>query len=80
MRMKSAKSRKLPANLTVDGALLAEARSLGISLSGVLEDGLRAKVAEAKQARWLAENAEAIEAHNERVSRKGCFGDKLRRF
>jgi antitoxin CcdA len=68
------------ANLSVDAGLLAEAKALGISLSGALEETLRAKVAEAKQAAWLKENADAIASHNERVARKGLFSDKLRRF
>ena len=74
MRMKRA------ANLSIDAGLLDEAKSLGVNLSRVLEDSLRARVAEAKRVRWLEENAKAIAAHNERVERKGVFSDRLRRF
>ena len=74
MRMKRA------ANLTIDATLLDEARELGVNLSRVLEESLRARLAEEKRARWLRENAEAIAAHNQRVERKGAFSDRLRRF
>lgn len=74
MRMKRA------TNLSVDAALLDEAKALGFNLSRVLEDGLRHRLSEAKAARWRAENAEAITAHNERVAKAGTFSDRLRRF
>jgi antitoxin CcdA len=74
MRMKRA------ANLSVDAALLDEARRLGVNLSRVMEEALRAEVAAARAARWLEENAQAIEAYSERVARKGVFSDRLRRF
>ena len=71
---------KRAANLTIDAVLLEEARALGVNLSRLLEDSLRARVAEARRQRWLKENAKAIVAHNERVARKGAFSDRLRRF
>ena len=46
----------------------------------VLQDSLRAWVAEARHHRWLRENAKAIAAHNERVETRGVFSDLLRRF
>lgn len=74
MRMKRA------ANLTIDAQLLEEAKALGVNLSRVLEESLRQRVAEARQARWLEENAAAIEEHNQRVAKRGAFSDRLRRF
>ncbi len=74
MRMKRA------ANLSIDAALLDEARALGVNLSRVLEESLRLRLAQEKRSRWLSENAEAIAAHNERIERKGTFSDRLRRF
>ena len=71
---------KRSANLTIDAALLQEARTLGVNLSRVLEESLRERIAEAKRARWLEENADAIEQHNTRVSSRGVFSDRLRRF
>ena len=74
MRMKRA------ANVSVDAGLLHEAKQLGVNLSRALEDSLRQRIAEAKRAQWLKENADAIAEHNERVARKGTFSDRLRRF
>jgi antitoxin CcdA len=74
MRMKRA------TNLSVDASLLEEAKALGLNLSRVLEDSLRARVAQEKQERWLRENAKGIAAHNERVETRGAFSDRLRRF
>ena len=71
---------KRATNLTIDVELLDEAKALGVNLSRVLEEGLRERVAEAKRARWLEENAEAIAEHNERVAKHGVFSDRLRRF
>ena len=71
---------KRAANLSIDSALLEEAKALGVNLSRVLEDSLRARVADARRHRWLQENAKAIAAHNERVATKGVFSDRLRRF
>lgn len=71
---------KRPANLTIDAQLLEEAKALGVNLSRVLEESLREHVAEARRARWLEQNADAIAEHNERVAKKGVFSDRLRRF
>jgi len=35
---------------------------------------------EKKEQEWLKENKEAIEKHNERIEKYGCFSDDLRRF
>ncbi len=50
------------------------------NLLRVLQDSLRAWVAEARRHLWLQENAKAIAAHNERVETRGVFSDRLRRF
>lgn len=71
---------KRPANLTIDAQLLEEAKALGVNLSRLLEESLRERVAQARRARWLEENAGAIDEHNERVAKRGMFGDRLRRF
>jgi len=59
------------ANLSLDAALVTEARALGLNLSAAAESGLRAAVAEARAARWLAENAEALGSSNAWVEAKG---------
>lgn len=60
-----------PTNLTLDAALLDEARRLRLNLSQAAEAGLRAAVAEARDARWRAENAAALESSNAWVEANG---------
>ncbi|WP_136646430.1 type II toxin-antitoxin system CcdA family antitoxin [Tabrizicola sp. YIM 78059] len=69
-----------PANLSLDAALVDEARALGLNLSAAAEAGLRAAVAEARAARWLAENAEALASSNAWVEAKGLPLSRHRPF
>ncbi len=70
----SIRAQKQAVNLTVNAHLLAEARGLGIPLSATLEVALQAKVAAARQERWLQENGGALDDYNERIARDGTFG------
>lgn len=47
-------------SLTLDAAALDAARALGVNVSAVADAALREAVAEARRARWLADNAEAF--------------------
>jgi antitoxin CcdA len=64
-------------NLSVDRELIDAARELGIPLSSTLEEALRIRVLAAREHQWLADNAEAIGAYNERVGREGTFGEQF---
>ncbi|TDR88104.1 type II toxin-antitoxin system CcdA family antitoxin [Enterovirga rhinocerotis] len=66
--------------LQLDGALMADAKALGLDAAGVMEDALRESVAAEKARRWREENAEAIRRSNERVERDGLWCDEYRRF
>jgi antitoxin CcdA len=46
----------------------------------LLEAALEQAIRDAERAAWLADNAEAIDAYNERVAKHGVFGDTRRRF
>jgi antitoxin CcdA len=59
------------ANVTVRPEYVAEARDLGINLSEAFEHGLRQAIAEARRARWLDENREALDSSNAWVEAKG---------
>ncbi len=72
--------RKKSANLSLDGALLAEAKKLGINLSGFMEEKLGEEVKRRRWEKWRVENRAAIEAYNEMVEKHGVFSDGLRRF
>ena len=58
-------------NLTLDTALLAEARAHDVNLSRAAEDGLRAALRAAKAARWQEENAKALADSNSWVEENG---------
>lgn len=71
---------KKPVNLTADPALLKEARALGLNLSEIFEKGVAEAVAERRRERWIADNKDALEAHNRYMERHGLFGDGKRLF
>jgi antitoxin CcdA len=73
-------ARRRPVNVTLRADVLAAARRRNINISEVAEQALIAALRQAEAAAWLAENAEAIEAHNERIDRAGPFNAGLRRF
>lgn len=69
-----------PTNLTIDSALLEEARALQINLSGAAEIGIARAIAAEKTRRWREENAEAIRSSNEYVEKHGLPLEKYRMF
>ena len=71
---------KRAANLSVNAALLDEARSLGINLSATLESALESEVRARKRDRWLAGNRDAIAEYNASVAEQGVFSDGMRSF
>ena len=68
---------KAACNTSVDAALLAEAKSLNISPSVVLEQALRKAVSQAKAELWQAEIADAIAAYNQQIAEQGTFAERL---
>ena len=71
---------KKPVNLTLNGDLLKLGKDLGLNLSSIAEAAIAQAIREAQAKRWLAENAEAIQAYNERVEAQGVFSDGIRAF
>lgn len=68
---------KSACNTSVDAALLAEAKSLNISPSVVLENALRDAVSQAKADLWRAQNADAIATYNQQIAEHGTFAERL---
>lgn len=60
-----------PTNVTLDEALLIEAKALRINISQAAEAGLARAVAERRAAHWLAENHAALESSNAYVEQHG---------
>ena len=80
IRPREAPMTKRATNLTVDPALLSEARSLGINLSATFEASLREAVRARKAARWLEENGAALQSSNEWVEKNGLPLAQYRQF
>lgn len=68
------------ANLSLDSALLAQARELDINLSRAAEDGIAKAVKAERERRWLEENADAIRAENDYIEKNGLPLAKYRQF
>ncbi|WP_170416063.1 type II toxin-antitoxin system CcdA family antitoxin [Ruegeria atlantica] len=75
----NAQTRK-PTNLSLDSALLSEAKALKVNLSRAAEEGVRAAVTAAKSERWKAENASALRSSNSYVERHGLPLERFRQF
>lgn len=67
-------------NLTLGSSLVAEARALGVNISQAAEVGIAAAVAQRRQARWLAENKEALDSSNAFVEQHGLPLAQYRNF
>ena len=71
---------KKAANLSINQALLAEARQLNINLSALLERALRDRIQFEKRQQWLRDNQQALENCNELAETNGLFSDSHRVF
>ena len=67
-------------NVSLDEALVAQARELDINLSRACEEGLSRVVNATRDARWREENAQAIAEYNAHVAKHGLLLAKYRRF
>ena len=64
MRMNIHTTRRKATNVALDPTLVADAKAVGINLSRVCEASLTAELKRVREAQWLEENREAIEAWN----------------
>ena len=69
-----------PTNVSLDAALVTEAKALGVSISKASNAGLEQAVKKARGARWLEENKAALDAYNDYVAEHGLPLAKFRRF
>lgn len=67
-------------NISIDEALLAEAKALHINISKAAEAGLAHAVAEKQAALWLEKNQAALDSSNAYVERHGLPLAKYRGF
>lgn len=73
-------TRRKATNISLDAELLESARALGVNVSRACERGLASQIAETRAQRWLAENAEAIDASNRHVEAHGLPLARYRQF
>lgn len=81
MRMNAHPPRRRKAtNVSLDEALVAEAKELGVNVSRACEAGLAAETREARKLKWVEENWEAIQSSNAYVEQHGLPLAKYRQF
>ena len=69
-----------PTNVSLDRALVEEARSFGINLSQACEYGIAEQLAKTRAVRWTEENREALASSNAFVDAHGLPLAGQRRF
>jgi len=69
-----------PTNVSLDRALVEEAKAMGINLSQACERGIAVQVAKLRAERWLEENRAAIESSNAYVEAHGLPLARFRQF
>jgi antitoxin CcdA len=72
--------RRKPTNLSLDDALVAEARALGVNLSRAAETGILAAIRAETARRWQEENRGALLSSNAYVAEHGLPLAKHRLF
>ena len=70
-RRPTREARTRPTNITLDAALVAEAKALGVNISLASAQGLEAAVKRARREQWLAKNADALESSNRWIEANG---------
>jgi antitoxin CcdA len=80
VRASPERARKTATNLSLPADLVRRAKELKLNLSQLVERTLARAIREAEQARWLAENEQAIEQYNAFVEKHGVFSDDHRLF
>jgi len=75
-----ARGKRRATNVSLDVALVAEARELGVSISQASNRGLEEAVREARAERWIEENKAALESSNAWVEANGLPLEKYRLF
>lgn len=74
------KSKRRPTNLSLDSALLQEAKALGINISRSAEAGIKEAVMRSKGERWRQANKAALRSSNSYVESNGLPLSRHRQF
>ena len=71
---------KVRVNLTLDEALVAQAKAVGVNLSAVAEEAIRFQTRAEQSRRWIEQNRSVLEAKAKLVEEQGLWSDDLRLF
>jgi antitoxin CcdA len=71
---------KVRVNLTLDEALVAQAKAVGVNLSAVAEEAIRLQTRAEESRRWIEQNRSALEAKAKLVEEQDLWSDGLRLF
>ncbi len=71
IRTSPGRTQRRATNVSLDRALVDEARALGINLSQACERGIADQLAQTRAARWLEENRDALSSSNAIVEAHG---------
>lgn len=80
IQSRSKRSSTRPTNLSLNAALVDEAKEMGVNISLAATRGLEQAVAEARRERWTAENRSALDSYNSYVEKHGLPLEKSRLF
>jgi antitoxin CcdA len=80
LKTSARRGKTTPTNVSLDAALVAEAKVLGVSISQASNRGLEEAVKKARAEQWLAENLAALESSNAWVEANGLPLEKYRLF
>ena len=69
-----------PTNVSLDDALVTDAKELGINISRACEAGLERQISEERNRRWKEDNREATEAYNAYIEKYGLPLERYRLF
>ncbi|MFN3312135.1 MAG: type II toxin-antitoxin system CcdA family antitoxin [Hyphomonas sp.] len=73
-------TRKTRVSVTIDEALVAKAKAVGVNLSAVAEEAIRFKTQAEEMRRWADENRAALQAKARQIEEEGLWSDGLRLF
>jgi antitoxin CcdA len=80
MHMETTMLTKRPINLTLSTETLDAAKRLGINISQVCDEHLRAVVREEQERRWRQESAAFVAAYNQTLEAEGLPLEEWRSF
>ena len=68
-------AKKKMVSVSIDAALVAEAKAAGTNLTATIEKALRAELRQSRETKWREDNRQAIEASNTELENNGLWCD-----